>query len=72
MNPEIRDRVRAHLERTVPDAEADAYLSMPIEEDERRAVLDLVEWFLRRYPSPLERLRYVDRTYRVWSRPPTR
>ena len=70
MNSLTRERVRAHVERTLSLAEAEAYLATPVEDDERRAVLELVEWFLRRYPRPLDRLRYVDRAYRVWSNVP--
>ena len=64
-------RLRDYLERSLSIAEAQAYLSAPIDEDERAGVLELVAWFERRYPTPLDRLRYIDRTYRAWSRSPS-
>lgn len=52
--------------RTLEPAEARAYLAAPITDAEREDVLALVRWFRRRYPSPLERLRYVRRAYARW------
>jgi hypothetical protein len=62
------DHLSDLTERTLTVAEAEAYLSAPISEDERQHTLQLVEWFLRRYPTPIERLRYVTRAYRRWQR----
>jgi hypothetical protein len=33
---------------------------------EREAVMELVEWFRRRYPTPLARLAYARRAYARW------
>lgn len=68
MNRGLAEAVRAHVERSLGVEEAEAYLATPVSEEERRDVLELIEWFRRRYPTPLERLRYVDRAYRRWIR----
>ena len=54
------------IERSLTLAEAEAYMSAPVSDDERQHTLQLVEWFVRRYPTPIERLRYVTRAYRRW------
>jgi hypothetical protein len=66
VNPDVAARVRELTERSLSIEEANGYLSTPITDDERRATLELVEWFCRRYPTPLDRLRYVTRAYRRW------
>ena len=48
--------------------EARDYLAQPVSEGEREQVLDLVGWFVRRYPTPLARLAYVRRAYARWQR----
>ena len=68
MTSEMAARIRELSERSLSVAEAEAYLSTPIDDEERRATLELVEWFRRRYPTPLERLKYVSQAYRRWSR----
>jgi hypothetical protein len=35
----------------------------------REAVLELVEWFRRRYPTPLARLAYARKAYARWQGP---
>lgn len=61
-------RVRRMAERQVSAEELAAQLATPISAEERAAVLELVEWFERRYPTPAERLAYVRRAYRRWTR----
>jgi hypothetical protein len=61
------DRRPAPDRRLSPD-EARAYLDAPITDAERDAVRDLVRWFRRRYPTPVERLTYVRRAYARWRR----
>lgn len=55
-------------DRRLSPAEARAYLDAPITDAERDAVRDLVRWFRRRYPTPVERLAYVRRAYARWRR----
>jgi hypothetical protein len=58
-------------EEPLPPAEFDRLVQKAIadldgpEGDEMAAFM---EWFTRRYPTPLERLRYTTRKYREWSR----
>jgi hypothetical protein len=58
--------LRAITERTLSVVEAQAYLAAPISDEERAETIRLSDWFQRRYPTPLERLRYVTRAYRRW------
>ena len=53
-------------QRTLSPEEAREYLAAPISTIEREAVLELVQWFRSRYPSPLARLSYVRRAYARW------
>ena len=58
----------AWQERQLSPSEARAYLDAPVTEVEREELQALVDWFRRRYPTPLERLAYVRRAYARWQR----
>jgi hypothetical protein len=51
-------------ERALTPEEWRAYVEAPMDADERRAIEELFDWFTRRYPTPLERLRYIRRVMR--------
>ncbi|MPZ18766.1 MAG: hypothetical protein GEV06_12750 [Luteitalea sp.] len=59
-------RVRDLAERRLTLAEVRAALEVPVSQSERASILSLVRWFRRRYPTPIERLAYVRRTYHRW------
>lgn len=59
-------RARGLAERRLTLAEVQAALDAPLSESERASILSLVRWFRRRYPTPIERLAYVRRTYQRW------
>jgi hypothetical protein len=59
-------KVTAEINRLVSPEEARAYLDREITDQERMEVRALVDWFTRRYPTPLERLAYVRRAYARW------
>lgn len=63
----IVDEIRRISERRLSADEFQALLSVPIGPDERARVLELVDWFCRRYPTAAERLAYVRRAYRRWA-----
>jgi hypothetical protein len=65
---ELVERLRALSERRLSREEVEAALRIPITDSEREEILELVSWFRRRYPTPLDRLRYVRRAYRRWQR----
>lgn len=65
--PDLLARLAAERDRELTLGEAQRYLQAPIDDEERAAVLDLVRWFRRRYPTPAERLAYVRRAYRRWA-----
>jgi hypothetical protein len=66
LSPETRARLQALIERQLPPEEVAEALARSITDDERDEVRALVAWFVRRYPTPLERLAYVRRAYRRW------
>jgi hypothetical protein len=70
MTPHLAQRIREVTERCLTVEEARAYLDAPVHDEERAAVLDQVQWFTRRYPTPLERLAYVSRAWHRWTRRP--
>ena len=62
----IAVRIGREVNRRATADEIRRYLDAPITDEERREVLALVAWFRRRYPDPMERLRYVRRAYARW------
>jgi hypothetical protein len=66
--PAVQAAIRAEIDRELNAAEVAAYLNAPISDAEREEVLALVRWFRRRYPTGAERLAYVRRAYRRWTR----
>lgn len=57
-------RVRRLAERRLAPAEFDAYVDAPWANGEREAATELIVWFVRRYPTPLQRLQAARRAYR--------
>lgn len=62
----MNERIARELERPVTREEIHAELTRSIGHDEREAVLALVQWFTRRYPSGEARLAYVRQAYLRW------
>jgi hypothetical protein len=67
-SPSKARRVLEAADRQVTAAEAAAYLAAPISDAERDEAVALIRWFRRRYPTGAERLAYVRRAYRRWTR----
>lgn len=63
-----REELSAIAERSLTLEEWRAYVDAPMSPEERAGVLELVRWFERRYPTPLERLAYVRQAYARWRR----
>lgn len=63
-SPEGLARVRELSERQLSTDELDAYVNAPWTDEEREATAELIAWFMRRHPTPLERLRAARRAYR--------
>jgi hypothetical protein len=57
-------RVRALADRRLTPAELDAYVNAPWGDGERERSLELIAWFMRRYPTALERLKAGRRAMR--------
>jgi hypothetical protein len=53
-------------ERSLSAEDVRTYLAAPVSDVEREDVLALVEWFCRRYPTPLARLEYVRNACARW------
>jgi hypothetical protein len=62
-------RLLEEVNRRVTREELLNALEQPIGADERERVLELVEWFTRRYPTGEARLAYARQAYRRWRRP---
>ena len=62
------DHLLALQHRRLSPAAAREYLDAPMSDAEREQLQELVTWFQRRYPSPLQRLAYVRRAYARWQR----
>ena len=60
-DPEALGRALQFLDRPLSREEFDAYLASELMEDERAEKRSLIEWFIRRYPTPAERLAYARR-----------
>ena len=61
------EHVRALAERRLSRDEWEAYVGQPPTDEEREETSALLDWFLRRYPTPADRLRYARRAYRRWT-----
>ena len=62
------ERIRALGERELSPEEWRAGLAVPMSREEEAEILSLARWFCRRYPTPAERLAYVRRACRRWTR----
>jgi hypothetical protein len=56
--------LKEYAERRLSVEEFNAYVNAPMTAEEAEGIRELVEWFTRRYPTPLERLAYVRRASR--------
>jgi hypothetical protein len=61
-------RARQLSERNLTPEEFDAWVRAPLSEEERENTASLIRWFLRRYPTPADRLRYAREAYARWRR----
>ncbi len=66
--PEVVDRIRRMSERKLSAEEFEAYLAGTRSVDERRDMQEQIAWFCRRYPRPIDRLRWARRTYEIWAK----
>lgn len=64
--PEALERLREEAERRLSPEEFDAYVNAPMSSTEIEGIWEMIDWFRRRYPTPLERLGYVRRAYARW------
>jgi hypothetical protein len=60
---DVVDELRRIAERRLSADEFEAYVGAPMSDDERREVIDLIDWFMRRYPTPAARLAQARRSY---------
>jgi hypothetical protein len=74
--PELVAEVRRVAERRMSAEEFDAHVNAPMSDEERQELLALIDWFMRRYPTPAARLAQARRSYRAATllapRPPGR
>lgn len=62
-----RERIRTAQEREISREEFEAMVSVPLTEEERTQVRELLDWFMCRYPTPTDRLAYARRAYKRWT-----
>ena len=62
----VPEAVRTLLDRTLPAAEFQRLLAIPLSDAERADTRALVRWFTRRYPTPAERFAYIRRARARW------
>jgi len=67
-DPATVARLRAIAERRLSAEEFEASLRAPMTEEDRQEKLSLIAWFMRRYPTPAERLASARRAYMQWAR----
>lgn len=67
-SPEIVRALREEAERPLTAEELRALDAIPLGEEERRENSELIDWFVRRYPTPEARLAYARRAYARWRR----
>ena len=65
---EVLEEIQAMSERRLSAEEFNAYVNAPMTEEERAETLAQIEWFMRRYPTPWERLTAARRAYAQWAR----
>jgi hypothetical protein len=63
------EELRRLVEEPLPADEFARRLAVPLTDEEVEDTIALHRWFVRRYPTALERLAYVRRKYREWTRP---
>jgi hypothetical protein len=59
------------VEEPVPVDEFNRRVSAPMDPEEEAELGALIRWFMRRYPTPKERLAYARRKFIEWTRPVT-
>jgi hypothetical protein len=66
-------RVRELSERRLSEEEFNAYVDAPMSKDELEELLASIAWFIKRYPTPGERLAAARRATAQWvqSSPPS-
>jgi hypothetical protein len=67
-DPETLGRLQEMAERRLTPEEFNAHVNAPMSEEERAEILANIEWFMRRYPTPAERLASARRAYAQWAR----
>jgi hypothetical protein len=61
--PEVIGSMRAIAERRLSAEEFNAYVNAPMSDEERTEIRELIGWFRRHYPRPLDRLISSRRAY---------
>ncbi len=56
LDEETARALREMAERSLSREEFDAYVNAPMSADEAASIIELYEWFTRRYPTPMQRL----------------
>ncbi len=66
--PHLVSMVRQMANRPLSADEFAARLAREPTSEELRDRVELIRWYLRRYPTPESRLRHARHAYRLWAR----
>ena len=66
-DPAVLARIREFAERRLTADEFAAITDAPFTDRELESTRELIRWFKRRYPTPLDRLRYARGAYARWA-----
>jgi hypothetical protein len=61
--PELVAELRLVAERRLSAAEFEAYVAAPMSAEEHQQLVELIDWFMTRYPTPAARLAQARRSY---------
>ena len=65
---DILEELQRLAERRLSKEEFEAYVAAPMSEAERDEIISLFDWYTRRFPMPLARLRDARRARDRWTR----
>jgi hypothetical protein len=57
--PRVVAELRELANRKLSPDEFEAYVRAPMSDEEREEMDAFIDWFMRRYPTPADRLRYA-------------
>lgn len=63
----IHPALRQMVQQSLGKEEFERRLQQPTDPEEEQANLELIRWFIRRYPTPQQRSMYIKRKMKSWT-----